>query len=208
MKKLIMMIMALCLIVPAMNAELSKNDRKKVESMAKKRAKELEKQGYVVMGSLPLQNALEKHYELTMFGNAEEQQGNGRAKSKNNGRQMCLTSAMNEYATKQMSQIQGRSVTDQFGNEVNTADEAEFARFYAAFERLTQKEVQGELKESFTVYKQLPDGTYDFQMYMTLDPRRASNARLRAIEDAAVESGLAEIYAKQLSDFVKEGFSK
>lgn len=206
MKKLIMMIMALCLIAPAMNAELSKKDQKKIESMAKKRAKQLEKDGYVMMGSLPLQVALEKHYTLLEQG-AEEQPGQGRAKSKNNGRQMCLSYAMNEYATKEMSQIQGRSVTDQFGNEVSTENEPEFARFYAAFERLTQKEVQGELKESFTVYKQLPDGTYDFQMYMTLDPRRASNARLRAIEDAAVESGLAEIYAKQLSEYVKAGFS-
>lgn len=203
MKKLIMILMAFCLIAPMANAELTKKQEKAISKMAKDRAKKLEKEGYVMMGSLPLQAALEKHYTALENG-AVEQVGNGRSKSKNNGRQMCLTYAMSEYASKEVSQLKGRSVTDSYGNEIDTENDPEFARFYAAYERLTQKEIKGELQESFTVCKQQPDGTYEFVMYLTIDESKANDRRQKAVRDAAAESKLAQDYAKQVSDFVNQ----
>lgn len=200
-----MILMALCLIAPASYAELSKKELKQVQSESKKRAKQLEKDGYAIMGTTTLETALIKHNTLVAEG-ATPQMGYGRSKSKNTGRQMCLSSAMNEYVSREMSQIKGRTVNDAFGNEVDTANDEEFARFYSAFERLSQGEIQGELQESFTVIKTLPDGSYDFQMYLTVDEDRASKARMRAMRNAAVESGLSEGYAKQLSDFINQGF--
>lgn len=203
MKKVILILMALCLIAPMANAELDKNTKKKVEKMAKNKAKELEKNGYTIMGSLPLKESLIKHY-TALYSGATEQIGTGHAKSKNNGRQMCLTFAMSEYATKALSQIKGRNVTDSYGNEVDTENDAEFARFYAAYERLTQKEIKGDLKESFTVMKQNPDGSYDFEMYMLLDEDQARAARQKALKAAAAESKLAQNYAEQVSKFINE----
>lgn len=203
MKKLIMILMALCLIAPAAMADLTPKQEKLCNKNAKTRAKELKKQGYTVMGTLPLEDVLYKHYAKLEMG-ATEQQGNGHSKSKNNGRQMCLTSAMSEYASKAVSQIKGRSVTDAYGNEVDTENDPEFARFYAAYERLTQKEIKGELQESFTVVKENPDGSFDFQMFMLVDENKALARRQKALQDAAAESNLAQGYARQVSEFINE----
>lgn len=206
MKKLIMLLMAFCLIAPAAMADLSKDDKKAVEKMAKNKMKEFKKRGYEIMGADPMETALQKHFSQTNVNNAtcSTQIGLGHAKSKNNGRQMCLNQAMTEYASKCMSQITGRTVTDSYGNQVPMENNDEFDRFYAAYERLTQGEIKGELQESFTVYKQNPDGTYDFEMYFTVNAERAAQARQRALANAAKESGLAQHYAAQISEFVKE----
>ncbi len=205
MKKIIMLIMALCLIAPATFAQqaLTPKQEKLCNKNAKDRAKQLKKDGYEIMGSLPLQDALYKHFAKMEMG-ASEQLGNGHSKSQNNGRQMCLTAAMSEYASKAVSQIKGRSVTDSYGNEVDTENDPEFARFYAAYERLTQKEIKGELQESFTIVKKNPDGSYDFRMYFLVDEDKALSRRQKALKDAAAETQLAQDYAKQVSDFIKE----
>lgn len=201
MKKLIMILMALCLIVPAAKADLTPKQEKICNNNAKNRAKELKKEGFTVMGSLPLQDALYKHFAKIEMG-ATEQIGTGRAKSQNNGRQMCLTSAMAEYASKAVSQIKGRNVTDSYGNEVDTENDPEFARFYAAYERLTQKEIKGELQESCTVVRDLPDGSKEFRMFLTVDENKALNSRQKAMKEALEESKLAQNYAKQVSEFI------
>lgn len=201
MKKLIMILMALCLIVPAAMADLTPKQEKICNNNAKNRAKELKKEGFTVMGSLPLQDALYKHFAKIEMG-ATEEIGTGRAKSQNNGRQMCLTSAMAEYASKAVSQIKGRNVTDSYGNEVDTENDPEFARFYAAYERLTQKEIKGELQESFTVVKDLPDGSKEFRMFLTVDEDKALNCRQKAMKEALEESKLAQNYAKQVTEFI------
>ena len=204
MKKIIMILMALCLIAPATMAQaLTPKQEKICNKNAKDRAKQFKKQGYEIMGSLPLQDALYKHFAKMELG-ATEQQGNGHSKSMNNGRQMCLTSAMSEYASKAASQIKGRNVTDAYGNEVDTDNDPEFARFYAAYERLTQKEIKGELQESFTIVKKNPDGSSDFVMYFLIDEDKALARRQKAMKDAAAESNLAQTYAKQVSEFINE----
>lgn len=203
MKKLIMLLMALCIIAPAALADLTPKQEKICNKNAKDRAKQLKKEGYTIMGSLPLEDALYKHFAKMEMG-ATEEIGNGHSKSKNNGRQMCLTSAMSEYSSKAVSQIKGRNVTDSYGNEVDTENDPEFARFYAAYERLTQKEIKGELQESFTVVKENPDGSYDFRMFMLVDENKALARRQKALKDAAAESQLAQDYAKQVSEFVNE----
>ncbi len=111
---------------------------------------------------------------------------------------------MSEYASKAVSQIKGRNVTDAYGNEVDTENDPEFARFYSAYERLTQKEIKGELTESFTLVKKNPDGSYDFRMYMIVDEDKATARRQKALKEAAAETNLAQDYAKQVSEFVNE----
>ena len=207
MKKIIMLIMALCLIAPAAIAQqaLTPKQEKMCNKNAKDRHKILKKQGYDNMGSLPLQDALYKHYAKLELG-AMEQLGTGHSKSKNLGRQMCLNSAMTEYASKESSQLKGRTFYDAQGNEIDTDNNEEFARFYAAFERLTQASIKGDLQESFTVCKQNPDGSYEFEMFMTIDPARARLNREKSLNNAISESKLSQEYARQMSDFINEGF--
>lgn len=208
MKKIIMMLMALCLMAPVAIAQdtlpaLTPKQEKLCNKNAKARAKQLKKQGFSIMGSLPLEDALYRHLAKIELG-ATEQEGHGTSKSKNTGRQMCLSSAMAEYASKEVSQIQGRTFMDVQGNEIDPTGDENFVRFYAAFERLTQKEIKGEMQESFTVMKQNPDGSYEFDMFMTIDPQKANARRQKALQDAVTESGLAQQYANQMSDFINK----
>ncbi|MDE5871530.1 MAG: hypothetical protein K2H22_06295 [Muribaculaceae bacterium] len=210
MKKIIMILMALCLIAPAAIAQttlpaLTPKQEKNCNKNAKDRAKKLKKEGYDNMGSLPLQDALYKHYAKLELG-AMEQQGNGRSKSKNLLRQMALNQAMTEYASKESSMLKGRTFYDAQGNEIDTDSNEEFARFYAAFERLTQASIKGDLQESFTVIRQNPDGAYECTMYMTIDPARAKINREKSLQNAINESKLSQDYARQMSDFINEGF--
>ncbi len=210
MKKIFMIIMALCLMAPAAIAQttapaLTAKQEKMCNKNAKDRSKYFKKNGYENMGSLPLEDVLYKHYAKLELG-AIEQTGNGHSKSKNLGRQMCLNQAMTEFASKESSQLKGRTFYDAQGNEIDTDNNEEFARLYTAFERLTQKSIKGELQESFTVCKQNPDGSYDFTMYMTIDPEKAKKSREKALNDAISESKLAQEYARQMSDFINEGY--
>lgn len=109
MKRLIMMLMAFCLIVPMANAELTKKLEKAISKIAKGRAKQLEKDGYSIMDSLSLRNALEKHLTLLEKG-AKEQIGIGHSNSVNDGRKNCLTYAIAGYASKEQFQFNDRSV--------------------------------------------------------------------------------------------------
>lgn len=197
MKRILIILMAFCLVAPAVNAELTKEQEKKVSKMAKSRSKELSKEGYVVMGGVPLRDALEKHL-ATVENGAMEQIGTGRSKSKNGCRQMCLAYAMAEYASKSSSRLKGRVVLDTYGNQINFENDPEFDRFYAAFERLTQKEIRGEMKESFSVMKEMPDGSYSVIMYLTIDPTKAAESGEKAIRAAAAESGISRDYAEMM----------
>lgn len=195
MKRLIMMLMAFCLIVPMANAELTKKQEKAISKMAKDHAKQLEKDGYSIMDSLSLRNALEKHLTLLEEG-ATEQIGIGHSNSVNDGRKNCLTYAIAGYASKEQLQFNDRSVKDVYGNEICFANDLDFARFYAEYERFLQKEVQGVLIESFTVSRQLPDGSYDFIMYFTVDEAKAKFRQQKALNEAISESDLSHGYAK------------
>lgn len=206
MKKIIMIIMALCMIAPMAQAELTKKQTKKIEKQAKQRAKELKAQGFEVMGSVPMQAAIEKHLALVEEG-AVPQETMYTSKSKNNARQACLSNAMNEYASKQLSQIKGRSVVELQSEEVDPNSE-EFSKFFSTFERVSQGEIRGELQESYAVCRSLPDGRYEVYMYLTVDPEKASKSRVRAMRNAIIESGVPDIYEKAMTKAVETIFSE
>lgn len=83
---------------------------------------------------------------------------------------------------------------------------AEFDHFYAAYESLVQKEINGELQESFSVIKENKDGTFEMQTFFIVSESAATRARIRAYENAAKESAAAQKYAQKVSEFVREGF--
>ena len=69
-----------------------------------------------------------------------------------------------------------------------------------------QKELNGELQESFSVIRSNKDGSYEMQTFFVVSENAATRARIRAYENAAKESAAAQKYAKKVSDFVREGF--
>ncbi|MBR1548187.1 MAG: hypothetical protein IJ637_05620 [Prevotella sp.] len=209
MKKILMLLLSLCLLVPTVDAQnkaLEKAQKKEYQ----KKLKEFKKEKWKVFGTArSFEVALLQHYDkLNSLGdNGQEIVGVAtKFKSKNIGHQMAINNASMTYAQQSGSQLKGRVVSDMNGN--GTDAEGEFEKLYAAYERLVEKEIKGELKESFSVIRDNGDGTFEMQSFFIVDENAASAARVRAIENAAKETAVAQQYAKKVSDFVKEGFNK
>jgi hypothetical protein len=211
MKKIIVIIIAALLVLPTINAQ---NTSKALEKALKKeykiKKKELKKGNWELFASSrTLDVALLSHYEkLNALGeNGYEVVGvASRFKSKNLGHQQAINNACLTYAQQAGSHLKGRIVSDMSGNADDTA--AEFDHFYAAYERLVEKEIKGEMVESFSIIRCLDKekGEYEMQTYFIIDEAAATRARIRALENAAKESEVAQKYANKVSQFVREGF--
>ena len=203
-----MFLMAFCLMMPIVNAQNSKALSKAVKKEYKTKMKEFKKGGWKLYGSTrSLDVALLTHYEkLNKEGDETyEIMGNcSQFKSKNVGHQTCVNNAANLYAQQAGRQVKGRIVSDIAGNSDDVA--AEFDHFYAAYESLVQKEINGELQESFSVIKENKDGTFEMQTFFVVSESAATRARIRAYENALKESEAAQKYAQKVSDFVRKGF--
>ena len=203
-----MFLMAFCLMMPVVNAQNSKALSKAVKKEYKTKMKEFKKGGWKLYGSTrSLDVALLTHYEkLNKEGDETyEIMGNcSQFKSKNVGHQTCVNHAANLYAQQASRQVKGRIVSDIAGNADDVA--AEFDHFYAAYESLVQKEINGELQESFSVIKENKDGTFEMQTFFVVSESAATRARIRAYENALKESEAAQKYAQKVSDFVRKGF--
>ncbi|MCH5307691.1 MAG: hypothetical protein J1E37_06370 [Prevotella sp.] len=209
MKRILLLLLVTCLLIPMANAQ-NKVLNKALEKEYKQKMKEYKKENWKLFGSSrSLDVALLLHYEkLNRLGDeASEEVGvASKFRSKNVGHQMAVNNACLTYAQRAGSHVRGRIVSDMQGDGVDAA--TEFDKFYAAYERLVEKEIKGEMKESYSIIRDLGNGTFEMQTYFIVDEGAASKARIRAMEDAARESEMAQKYAQKVSDFVREGFNK
>ena len=214
MKKTIqfLLVIGMLFACPVVNAQ-SKAMNKALKKEYKLKKKEFEKEKWVIYGtSRSLDVALLKHYEkLNENENAHEIVGVATAfKSKNIGKQVATNNACNIYARQAGSYVKGRIVSDMANNADDVS--AEFDHFYAAYESLVEKEIKGEMKESFSVIretgKEKATGApiYEMQVFYVVDEDAATAARIRAFENAMRESAAAQKHAKIVSDFIREGF--
>lgn len=210
MKKIIMLILAVILMVPAVEAE-NKQLQKALKKEYKAKMKEYKKGKWELFGSSrTLEVALLQHYDkLNSLGeDAQEVVGiASRFKSKNVGHQQAINNACITYAQQAGSHLKGRVVSDIAANGDDTS--AEFDHFYAAYERLLEKEIKGEMSESYSIIRCIDPktGEYEMQTYFIVNESAATRARIRAMENALKESEAAQRYAQKVSDFVKEGFA-
>ena len=209
MKKIFALLIAMLIIVPAAEAQnkMLEKARKKEYKM---KMKEYTKENWKIFGtSRSLDVALLTHYEnLNAMGeDAFEVVGIApRFKSKNVGKQMAINSACQTYAQTAGSSVKGRVMSDIAGDGIDT--DAEFEHFYAAYERLVEKEIKGEMKESYTIIREIGKGEFEMHVYYIVSESAASKARIRAFENAAKESEAAQKYAQKVADFVREGFAE
>ena len=209
MKKLMMLLLACCMMMPAAFAQTSKAMQKALQKEYKTKMKEFKKEGWKLFGSSrSLDVALLSHYEKLGREGEENYEIVGTSsqfKSKNVGHQRALNNAATIYAQPAGRKGKGRIVSDLAGNDDDA--KAEFDNFYAAYESLVEKEINGELQESFSIIRENGNGTYEMQTFFIISESAATRARIRAYENAAKESAAAQKYAKQVSDFVNEGFN-
>lgn len=214
MKKTIQLVMVISMLFacPVVNAQ-NKALQKALAKEYKLKKKEFEKEQWMIYGtSRSIDVALLKHYEkLNELENAFEIVGVATAfKSKNIGKQVALNNACNLYARQAGSHVKGRVVSDMANNADDVS--AEFDHFYAAYESLVEKEIKGEMKESFTVIRETGKDKksgapiYEMQIFYVIDEDAASEARIRAFENAMRESAMAQKHAKMVSEFIQEGF--
>jgi hypothetical protein len=202
MKKLVMMLMALCLTaVPAtVNAQ-----SKTVKKMVKAKMKDYKKTGAEIFGSsLTLEAALTKHYtKMEEQGDkVREIVGFSQAKSYNLAMNAAKNSAANQYANDCSLQVKGRVLAD-MALEV-AENPTEFDKFYAAYEGKVEQEIRGELRPSFSVKRNNPDGTISVEAYFFVDEDAATRSRIQAFKNSQTESEIAQKYAQRISDFVNE----
>ena len=211
MKKLIAIILTAILMLPAaMAADTNKQLQKARNKERKEVMKRYKKENWQLFGSTrSLEVALLSHWDkLDKLGDdGREVMGiSTRSKSKNVGQQMAINNACATYAQQAGSSLKGRVVSDLAGDGVDT--DAEFEHFYAAYERLVEKEITGEMEQSFSLIRQNPDGTYEIETYFIVSESAATKARIRAMENAAKESEAAQRYANKVAEFVREGFQE
>lgn len=207
MRKIVIFLLAFCLVAPVVDAQ-NKALEKELKKEYKDRKKELKKGGWEIFGtSRSADVTLLKHFDKlnTLGDDAKEVVGiASRFKSKNVGKQMAVNNACLTYAQAAGSYVKGRVMSDMAGDGVDA--EGEMDNFYAAYERLVEKEIRGEMEESYSIIRDNGDGTFELQTYFIVNESAASKARIRAMEEAAKESAAAQKYANQISEFVQEGF--
>lgn len=215
MKRIIMLLLVALLLVPAVNAEKENKQLKKaLKKEYKNKMKEYKKAKWELFGSSrTLEVALLNHYDqLAKLGeDGREIVGvASRFKSKNVGHQQAVNNATITYAQQAGSHVKGRVVSDIAANGDDTS--SEFDHFYGAYERAVEKEIKGEMMESYSIIRCLnpkakeKDREYELMTFFIINESAASKARIRAMENAMKESEAARKYAEKVSDFVKEGF--
>lgn len=205
-KTYLLMIVALFVFTPtfAQNKVLSKALKKEYKT----KMKELKKDGWELAGSSrSLDVALLLHYEKLSDPENKELPGEvSSCMSLNICRQAALNNACTYYASLAGSKLKGRVVSDLAVNQTSIDASEEFDRMYAAYERLVEKEIKGEIQESFSIMRTNSTGQKEYRTYFLINETAATKARIKAWENAARESEAAQKYATKVSDWIKEGF--
>ena len=206
MKKILIIMMAILMIAPVY-AESKDVDKARKKEYSQK-LKEYKKGKWEILGSHTLDYALAKHFDRlhTLGDDAYEVEGISTATtSKNAGKQIASNNAAITYAQNAGSTLKGRIISDIFAG-VNPGEE--FDHFYAAYERLVEKEIKNELEPSYTIIHTNPDGSFEIRSYFIVVENQAAKARLRAVREALESSEAAQKYAEKISSFVSKGFNE
>lgn len=207
MRKIIACLLALVMLVPAVAEAKNKQLEKARKKEFSTKLKEYKKGKWEVMGTHTLDYALAAHYDKlnTLGEDGYEVEGISTAtKSKSTGKQMAINNAAITYAQNAGSTLQGRVMADMAANGADPS--AEFDNFYAAYERLVEKEIRNEMEPSFSIIRDNGNGTYEVRAFFIVAETAASKARQRALEQALKDSEAAQKIGDKISGFVKEGF--
>ncbi len=204
MRKVILMAMAICLTVCAAYAAKPEQVAAKY---AKKQAKVFAKDKWKVDGIFTLEEVFynyrmallkEGNYPLTGIVG-----GQNSCKTINQAKQWATTNAAISYSKEAGQMMRGR-VTNEIAAGAGT-DAQSLDNMYEGYESLVQKEIRGELKMSFGLYRETKSGI-EYQAFYVINEDAASKARIRAMENMMKESEFARQHAEQISKFVQEGF--
>lgn len=185
--------------------------RRELRKEYKNKMKEYKKGKWqIANSSRSLEVALLKHYEQ-LNDDKQEIVGNAQGVSENLLQSVALNNACIQYARLAGNTVRGRITSDGAVDATSVTGAEEFDRFYQAYESLVEKEIRGELKPSYSVVRvkqKNKDGKIikEYKAFYLIDEEAAVQARIRSWEAAKKESEVAQRYANQISNFVREGF--
>ena len=204
MKRVLIIAMLAIFVLSSVNAQ-PKNSNKSLWKTAKKTAEQLKSEGWKVDGSMPLENLLFNHYQKLSDSNNQELIGNvignTSVTTMNQGQQWAATMVCVSYAKSAGQTVRGR-LASEVGAGMKGGPSAD--SFYEGYESKVEKEIKGELKRSFSLYREKKDGL-DYKAYYIVNEESAHKARIRAMQMAMEESEFARANAERISKFVKDG---
>lgn len=205
MKKCISFIIALvimCFNVMAQDqAELSKKQMREIKKISKTLAKKNIKEGWELIESTTMQNAVE-HLLIKKAQKCQEIVGITYGKKDLVvAKTAARNAAINEYTEYCRSIVTARINTD-----IKDISGEEANNLVAGYLRLVATEINGELQPIYSLYRRDDKGRVDVKIYFVVDINSALAARMKALETAAKEMDLASKYGNLISDFVVKGF--
>lgn len=207
-KTIVLAFMALAMVAVPANAQ-NKQLEKQLKKEYKLKMKEYAKGDWKVFGtSRTLEVALLLHYEKLADDGVKEITTQTVSTNKNLAKDKLMMNACTKYAQEMGSNIKGR-ITADMGSRLTPEELEEFEHFYAAYENSVSAEIKGELHNTFCIYREIKHNgvpAYEFEAYYVVDMDAASKARIRAFQNAAKESAVAQKYADQVSKFIEEAF--
>jgi len=204
MKKIIMILLAMCVSFGAINAA---KQEKTAQKYAKQQAKEYAKQGWRVDGIFTLEEVFYSYrVKLLEPGNSPLTgivSGETTTKTINQAKQWAATNAAITYSKEAGQMMRGR-ITSEIAADAGSEGQS-LDNLYEGYESLVQKEIKGELHMSFGIFRETKKGI-EYQAFYIVNENEASKARMRAMENMMKESEFARKHAEQISKFVQEGF--
>lgn len=155
-----------------------------------------------------LELTLLNHFTKLEEGNCHETAGTAtKVISIRTGILQAKNNASSDYAQRAMTQMVD-FVMNNIG-ELNEEDGAAFKSFFAIYQSKMEEEISKALTPSYSVYHsngkdESGAETFDVQSYFFLDDGTATQARIKAVNEALSENKTVQKYSDRIRDFVKE----
>lgn len=184
-KTILIMLAALGLIIAAPAAAQDKDIAKIYKKELKQRKAAIKKNKQEIFGtSRGIDVALLNHYTALDNGGADVQEiiGYAHAKSKNLLTTAAQNSVAQRYAAQASAQIKGMLKQTLEGDAEDVDNEVD--KISATYLTKVEAEIKGEIKPSYSLISQAPDGAWDLEAYYIVNQTKATNARRTALAEA------------------------
>lgn len=210
MKKLISIVALFMLMLTAgiseTNAQqLSKQQEKALQKDVKNRVKQLKKEGWAPLASTQtLEYALLKYRTYIESDEDNRIPITGIAIGRNNkiGRENAIHSGVSSYAGRAKAQVVGK-MKSVISSDANNTSQEEIDRFGAAYESGVNARIGGLVKEHFALVRTNPDGTKEYNVFMSIDETAARKAREEASRAAKDQASLGDL-TNMVEEFIGE----
>lgn len=201
-KLLIIALMALTAVSAPLSARESK-EVKNAAKAAKETAKALRKDGFKPLEYGDGTAQLAGYFARTGDGCQGFVGTADACISVNLAKMTAQTNVANEYALASGGRVRGRvtSTASSIGGE-------QLDDIVAAYERLINRDIRGELRTCATFVRKEKDGRYSVRVFCVVDEDAAHSARLKAMKRSLEETDMAEAYGSMVSDWIDEGMNK